>query len=198
MQNFYVVSRQNGHGFQCPTVDLECPTCGEFRNLQHTVQALQDQYLREIKHLRQRVSEKSKYVVKSFPDQSTLPPHINLLWQCIYIFTSIYISIIVVHSIFIQSYTLYLILYTSPFLIGSFPSKVFTRCFRKTRTKKMWFQSCYYVNWSHWKKKRNFRLFVLKDLRGNSLLEIKRILIKFHLPRGKSLLQSWGTTFLPD
>ena len=59
IQNFFVVSGQNGHGFQCPTVDLDCPTCGEFRNLQNSVQALQDQYLREIQQLRQRVSEKS-------------------------------------------------------------------------------------------------------------------------------------------
>lgn len=55
IQNFFVVSGQNGHGFQCPTVDLDCPTCGEFRNLQNSVQALQDQYLREIQQLRQRL-----------------------------------------------------------------------------------------------------------------------------------------------
>ena len=55
IQNFYLVSGQNGHGVQCPNLPQECPTCGEFQNLQSSVQALQNQYLQHIKFLEEKL-----------------------------------------------------------------------------------------------------------------------------------------------
>jgi hypothetical protein len=55
IQNFHLLTGQNGHSLQCPLMDLDCPTCGEFRNLQNSVQELQAQYLDQLKALQQRV-----------------------------------------------------------------------------------------------------------------------------------------------
>ena len=55
IQNFYLVSGQNGHGVQCPNLPQECPTCGEFQNLQSSVQALQNQYLQHIRFLEEKL-----------------------------------------------------------------------------------------------------------------------------------------------
>ena len=56
IQNLFVVPGPNGHRLQCPsTKDLACPTCGEFRGLQDVVQSMQDQYLKQIQLLEQRL-----------------------------------------------------------------------------------------------------------------------------------------------
>ena len=57
IQNFHLVSgKQNAHSLQCPTVDTECPTCGEFRSMQDFVRQMQLEYLQEISKLKERVS----------------------------------------------------------------------------------------------------------------------------------------------
>ena len=56
IQNFHLVSgKTNAHSMQCPMVDTECPTCGEFRSMQELVRNMQLEYLQEITRLKDRV-----------------------------------------------------------------------------------------------------------------------------------------------
>lgn len=50
-----MVPGPNGHKLQCPLNDLACPTCGEFRGLQDVVASMQEQYLKQIQLLEQRL-----------------------------------------------------------------------------------------------------------------------------------------------
>lgn len=56
IQNFHLVSgKTNAHSMQCPMVDTECPTCGEFRSMQELVRNMQLEYQQEITRLKDRV-----------------------------------------------------------------------------------------------------------------------------------------------
>ena len=56
IQNFHLVSgKTNAHSLQCPMVDLDCPTCGEFRSMQELVRKMQLEYQEEISRLKDRV-----------------------------------------------------------------------------------------------------------------------------------------------
>ena len=61
IQNFHLVSgKQNAHSIQCPMVDSDCPTCGEFRSMQNLVRNMQLEYRKEISLLKDRVRYANK------------------------------------------------------------------------------------------------------------------------------------------
>ena len=58
IQNFHLVSgKTNAHSLQCPLVDSDCPTCGEFRSMQELVRKMQLEYQQEISRLKDRVNK---------------------------------------------------------------------------------------------------------------------------------------------
>lgn len=41
LEEAIIVSGPNGYVLQCPHLDSHCPTCGQFRHLQNTIELLQ-------------------------------------------------------------------------------------------------------------------------------------------------------------
>ena len=55
--------KTNAHSLQCPMVDADCPTCGEFRSMQELVRKIQLEYQQEITRLKDRVRMNSKTIL---------------------------------------------------------------------------------------------------------------------------------------
>ena len=55
--------KTNAHSLQCPMVDTDCPTCGEFRSMQELVRKIQLEYQQEITRLKDRVKINSKSIL---------------------------------------------------------------------------------------------------------------------------------------
>lgn len=52
IQDAYIVSGPNGYLKQCPNIETQCPTCGQYSNLLKTL----DDLLKKVDDLTQRVS----------------------------------------------------------------------------------------------------------------------------------------------
>lgn len=60
IQDAYIVSGPNGYLKQCPNIETQCPTCGQYSNLLKTL----DDLLKKVDDLSQRVSNESSISVR--------------------------------------------------------------------------------------------------------------------------------------
>lgn len=62
IQDAYIVSGPNGYLKQCPNIETQCPTCGQYSNLLKTL----DDLLKKVDDLTQRVSWKTFWLYEKF------------------------------------------------------------------------------------------------------------------------------------